>query len=125
MIMSLKQSVMDEENFIREMAKYTNPTVLFIDDFLKGRTTPADINYIYRIINSRYIKDKPLIISLEKTVEDILGWDEAIDSRLIEMAGENIISFDKNTSNYRLRKKIIQYYIFLVEININSILKIL
>lgn len=107
MIMSLKQSVMDEENFIREMAKYTNPRVLFIDDFLKGRTTPADINYIYRIINSRYLKDKPLIISSEKTVEDILGWDEAIGSRLIEMAGENIISFDKNTSNYRLRKKMI------------------
>ncbi len=104
MIMSLKQSVMDEENFIREMDKYINPRVLFIDDFLKGKTTPTDINYIYRIVNSRYLKSKPLIISSEKTIEDILGWDEAIGSRLVEMAGENIINFDKNTSNYRLRK---------------------
>ena len=50
MMMGLKQSVMDEENFMREMDKYLNPSVLFIDDFLKGKITPADLNYIYRII---------------------------------------------------------------------------
>ena len=105
MMMSLKQSVMDEENFIREMDKYLNPRVLFIDDFLKGKTTSADLNYIYRIINSRYLKGKPVIISTEKNVKDILGWDEAVGSRLVEMAGENIIIFDEKGSNYRLKRR--------------------
>lgn len=105
MMMSFKQSVMDEENFIREMDKYLNPRVLFIDDFLKGKTTSADLNYIYRIINSRYLKGKPVIISTEKTVKDILGWDEAVGSRLVEMAGENIIIFDEKSSNYKLKRR--------------------
>ena len=106
MMMGLKQSVMDEENFMREMDKYLNPSVLFIDDFLKGKTTPADLNYIYRIINSRYLKNKPLIISTEKTVDEILSWDEAVGSRIVEMAGENIVVFDRNSSNYRLKNNL-------------------
>lgn len=103
MIMNLKQCVMDEENFIREMDKYLNPRVLFIDDFLKGKITSADLNYIYRIINSRYLKNKPLIISTEKSIDEIISWDEAVGSRLVEMAGENIITFGENSKNYRLR----------------------
>ena len=104
MIMSLKQSVMDEENFMREMEHYLNPSVLFIDDFLKGKITSADLNYIYRIINSRYLKNKPLIISTEKSIESIISWDEAVGSRLVEMSQGNIINFNQNSENYRMMK---------------------
>ena len=103
MIISLKQSVMDELNHLKEMEKLLNPRVLFIDDFLKGKTTDSDLNYIYRIINSRYLSNKQLIISTEKSMEEILSWDEAVGSRLVEMAGENIIYFDENSLNYRLK----------------------
>ena len=58
---------------------------------------------IYRIINSRYLSNKQLIISTEKSMEEILSWDEAVGSRLVEMAGENIIYFDENSLNYRLK----------------------
>lgn len=104
MIVSLKQSVMDEENHMREMEKYLNPKVLFIDDFLKGKTTLTDLNYIYRIINSRYIKGNPVIISTERSIKEILLWDEAVGSRLVEMAQDNIITFDMYGENHRLKK---------------------
>lgn len=103
MMMNLKQCVTDEENFIREMNKYLNPRVLFIDDFLKGKITAADLNYIYRIINSRYLKNMPLIISTEKTIDEIISWDEAVGSRLVEMAKDNIITFSEGSNNYRLK----------------------
>lgn len=103
MIVNLKQSIMDEENHMREMAKYINPRVIFIDDFLKGKSTEADLNYIYRIINTRYLQQKPVIISSEKTLEEILDFDEAVGSRIIEMAGDKVVVFEKNAYNHRLR----------------------
>lgn len=104
MIVNLKQSIMDDENHMREVEKYLNPKVLFIDDFLKVKTTPADINYIYKIINSRYLQQKPFIISTEKTLKEILDFDEAVGSRIMEMAKENIVIFGEDTCNYRLKK---------------------
>lgn len=103
MIVSLKQSVLDEENHMREMEKYLSPRVLFIDDFLKGKITEADLSYIYRIVNTRYLQNKPMIISTEKSIDEIISWDEAVGSRLVEMAGDNIIIFNNNSKNHRLK----------------------
>lgn len=103
MMINLKQAVMDEENYIREEAKYTNPSVLFLDDFLKGNPTPADLKYIYKIINQRYLQGKPMIISTEKMPKEIIAWDEAVGSRIIEMTKGNIVLFNKGSINYRLK----------------------
>ena len=103
MLTNLKQSVMDEENFIREMSKYKNPRVLFLDDFLKGGATNADLKYIFEIINERYLKKKPFIISTEMSIKQIVSWDEAIGSRLVEMCKGNIIEFGSNVQNHRLQ----------------------
>lgn len=103
MMVALKQSVMDKINHEMEMEKLLNPSILFIDDFLKGSVTSVDLNYIYRIINSRYLSNKPLIISTEKSMDEIISWDEAVGSRLVEMAGGNIISFSGDKLNYRLK----------------------
>lgn len=103
MIMSLKQAVNDEENYIREEDKYTSPRVLFLDDFLKGKTTDADLKYIYKVINTRYLQQKPIIISTELTIQQIISWDEAVGSRLVEMSQGNIITFGNNAENYRLK----------------------
>ena len=88
---------------MREMEKYLSPSVLFIDDFLKGKTTSTDSSYIYRIVNTRYLKQKPMIISTEKSVGEILDFDEAVGSRILEMSGENVVYFDANSENHRLR----------------------
>lgn len=101
MIMTLKQSVLDEANFITEIDKYLNPRVVFIDDFLKGKPSDADLKYIYRVVNTRYLKGKPMIISTEMRMEDIIQWDEAIGSRIMEMCQGNVITFDEDCVNYR------------------------
>ena len=45
-----------------------------------------------------------MIISTEKSLKEILMFDEAIGSRLIEMAQNNIITFPRGIeNNYRLR----------------------
>ena len=104
MLTNLKQVSMNEEEFIRELEKYINPRVLFLDDFLKGQPTEADRKYIYKVINTRYLKGKPMIISTEKSIKEILMFDEAVGSRIAEMSQNNIITFPRGIeNNYRLR----------------------
>lgn len=104
MLTNLKQVSMNEEEFIRELEKYINPRVLFLDDFLKGQPTEADRKYIYKVINTRYLKGKPMIISTEKSIKEILMFDEAVGSRIVEMCQNNIITFPRGIeNNYRLR----------------------
>lgn len=104
MLINLKQSCMDQVNYIKELEKYINPRVLFLDDFLKSKPSDADLKYIYKVINNRYLKQMPVIISTEKSINEIINWDEAVGSRLIEMSQGNIIEFKNNiNNNYRLR----------------------
>lgn len=104
MVTNLKQVGMNEEEYIREMEKYINPPILFLDDFLKGEVTQADLKHIYKVINTRYLKGKPIIISTEKSIKEILMFDEAVGSRIVEMAQNNIITFPRGIeNNYRLR----------------------
>lgn len=45
-----------------------------------------------------------MIISTEKSVQDILEFDEAVGSRIVEMCQNNIITFPRGIeNNYRLR----------------------
>lgn len=107
MLITLKQSVMDDINYIKQLDKYTNTRILFLDDFLKGKPNDADLKYIFEVVNDRYLKKKPMIISTEKSPKEILEFDEAIGSRIIEMCGGiekgNIILFQGKNLNYRLR----------------------
>ena len=101
--MKLKQCCMDPINYNKEIEQYKNCTVLFVDDLLKGQTSEADRKYIYEIINYRYMTEKPIIVSTEKSLDELMDYDAAITSRIIEMCGENIIEF-KNVPNMRIAK---------------------
>ena len=102
LIMSLKQCCMDPINYNKEINEYKNCTVLFLDDLLKGQTSEADRKYIYEIINYRYMTEKPIIVSTEKSLDELMDYDAAITSRIIEMCRENIIEF-KNVPNMRIK----------------------
>jgi len=101
-IVTLKQNAMDEEVYQREMSKYKSAPVLLIDDLFKGKVTEADINLVYEIINYRYLKQMPVIISSEFSTEKLLEFDEAIGSRIIEMCKGRIFEFDGAELNHRL-----------------------
>lgn len=101
-VTELKQLVTDDTEYRRELKKYAHAPVLFIDDMCKGKTTESDINIMYEILNYRYLKKLPCIISTEKTLPQIIAWDEAIGSRISEMCGDNVVTFTGRELNYRM-----------------------
>lgn len=101
-VTKIKQNVIDEAVYNRELNKYTSARLLYIDDLLKGRLTDTDINIMYEIVNYRYMNNMPIIISTEKSPNELLAFDEAIGSRMIEMCRGNIIHLQGKELNYRL-----------------------
>lgn len=102
-ITELKHNIVDEYVYNEKMRRLKNAKVLFIDDLLKGKITESDINILYEIINYRYLQRLPLIISTEKTIPELISFDEAIASRIIEMSKDYTVFFDRSVPNYRLR----------------------
>ena len=100
----LKQLAMDDKyKYEEEMHRLINARVLVIDDLFKGSTTEADINYMFQIVNTRYLNNKPFICSSEKTHLQLLDIDEAIGSRLIEQAKGHTVWFREDRKlNHRL-----------------------
>ena len=101
-ITNLKQSITDEENYQKEVNIYKNAQVLMIDDLFKGKITESDINIIYEVLDYRYFKSFPVIVTTEKSVEELLKIDEAIGSRLYEMSKSHLISLKGEKLNYRI-----------------------
>lgn len=104
---------MDEEAYAKEINKYKNATVLLIDDLYKNATNRTRTGYevlndsdkrvMFEIVNYRYFKNAPMIISSEYLVEDILNFDEGIGSRMFEMCKGYIMEFVGQELNYRLQ----------------------
>ncbi len=103
-ITELKQNMLDEEFYKKQLNKYQNAKVLLIDDLLKGKTSDSDKNIMFELINYRYINHLPIIVSSEYDVNALLNFDEAIGSRIYEMCKSYIVEVKKDVSNnYRLR----------------------
>lgn len=103
-IIKLKQNIMDSEYYNREISRFKNAKVLFIDDLFKGSISGSDINTMFEIINHRYFNGLPVIVSCEKTVDALLNIDEAIGSRLVEMCEGHVVEIKDKKLNYRVNK---------------------
>lgn len=101
-VTKIKQLLIDSEEYYNEINKYSRARVLYIDDFLKGKITESDVNIVYEIVNYRYMNNLPIIISTEKSLSELLAFDEAIGSRIIEMCRGNIVQLKGTELNYRL-----------------------
>lgn len=111
-IMKIKQSAIDEIAYNREINKYKTASVLLIDDLYKGAITKnrmgyevvneADLRAMFEIINYRYLKKLPIIVSSEFTTDRLLSFDEAIGSRIIQMCKGHIVELKGQELNYRL-----------------------
>lgn len=102
MVLSLKGNVLDDEEYNRALEKYTNPKVLFLDDLYKG-ATPNDPKYVYDVVNARYLARKPMIVTSELSANAILDIDEAVGSRILQMAKGYTYELRGDGLNYRLR----------------------
>ena len=103
-IMTLKQNIMDEEVYRKTLGRYLLSKVLLIDDLFKGKVTGSDINIIFEIINYRYFNNLPIIVSTEKSFDELIEIDEAVGSRIIEMGKGNLIEVKGKKMNYRIYK---------------------
>ena len=104
------KAVINDAEYQTELDKYMNVDVLYIDDFLKTQhgelPTKGDINIAFELINHRIMNPELItIISSEKTLTDILTYDEATMSRIFQAAGAYKTNILKDTrKNYRLRE---------------------
>ncbi len=103
------KALANDVSYQDEIAIYKDIPVLYIDDFLKTKSgeqpTPADINLAFEIINHRLIdRNKTTIISSEKTLDELLNYDEATMSRIYEKTGCYKFNIGKDIKkNYRLK----------------------
>lgn len=98
----LSMVAMDEEYYNKTMSKLKSISVLMIDDIFKGeRITESQLNNTYQLINHRYINNKKTVMTTEKSVYEILKIDEAVGSRIVEMARGYVIDMS-SFKNYRI-----------------------
>ena len=101
-IIKVKQNIMDDVYYHRVMNMYKNARVLLIDDLFKGRLSSSDINIIFEIINHRYFNNLPIIVSTEKSFDELIEIDEAVGSRIIEMCKNHLVVMKGKKLNYRI-----------------------
>lgn len=102
-----------DSGYTSMVAEYKEAEVLYIDDLFKTEErdgvkqppTGADVRLAFEIVNYRYNNPALLtIVSSEYYAGQLLDIDEAVGSRIIEMAGGNSFNIAKDRSrNYRLK----------------------
>lgn len=103
----IKAKINDAEAYETAMKPLKTVRVLYIDDFLKGSVTDGDRNIAFDLLNARYIRrDCVTIISSEWSIGKVLGWDEAIGSRIVERARDSLLTISGAGKNYRLRGEV-------------------
>lgn len=97
----------DDFNLLEEkLTKMKRIGVLYIDDLFKGRSnpTPFQIEQMFAVINYRYLNHKPIMVSSEKTVDELCDIDEALGTRIFEMSRDYtvVIKGERKELNHRL-----------------------
>ncbi len=84
--------------------------VLYIDDLFKGRKSPTDyqLEFLFDTVNERYLNHRPILLSSEKSIDQICEIDEGIGSRIYEMCRDyvgvmQLYPGEQGTLNYRLQ----------------------
>ena len=98
----IKALVNDRDEYDPELERLKTVDVLYIDDFLKGKVTDGDINLAFELLNARYNRRRPTIISGERTIEQLLEIDEAVGSRIYERS-KGFCIVTPPGKNWRLR----------------------
>ena len=106
------KAVVNEIDYDYLIRDFKNAEILYIDDFFKSENnTPpssADIKLANEILNYRYNRARTgkkckTVISSERTLEQLVKYDEAIAGRIVEMATGYIkVLTDKNYTRSNL-----------------------
>ena len=86
----------DFDEYERLLFVPTTKPYLYIDDLFKGAVSGDEIaqqdkQVMFDIINMRYVKKLPTILSSEYSLKSITNADEAIGSRIYEMCYPHLL----------------------------------
>lgn len=107
------KAIVNDEDFEDRVQDYITVSLLYIDDLFKQKFTPnptfseADIKIAFTILNARYLRNKPTIISSEwDLIEQLLPADEGVFSRVYERCKGYTVSIERDpANNYRLMQQ--------------------
>lgn len=104
---AIKQVINDDIGYANIMNPWKNTPVLLIDDLYKGvlrngRANESELSIMFDLINHRYLTQKPILISSEYLLDQIIEFDEATGTRMSEMARERTIQFIGKELNHRM-----------------------
>ena len=99
----------DEKRYNELMDEARYSPYLYIDDLFKGavvnnQANMQDVQIVFDIINARYIKHLPTIVSSEYLMSEIVRFDEAIGGRLFEMLSPYIYNTAENRRLHSMTK---------------------
>ena len=112
MIRELVASRFNDENYSRLVHKYTKPRLIMLDDFLKGSVRAYSYGeklddvvsgILFEIIDKRYAEGKHMIITSEYPIKKMRELDAAIGGRIKQYCGDQVIEFDENDPDYRMK----------------------
>ncbi len=104
------KAAINDQGYSSLMQPYLEADVLYIDDLFKGKSlnpSEADVKICFEILNWRYLKNLPTIISSEFFLDsELITVDEATFSRVCEKTGNDyLVSINRDPSrNYRLKE---------------------
>lgn len=110
-ITRIKQIMTDEVQYNLTMNRLKQAQVLVVDDLFKESLVTrngerilneADLRIMFELLNHRYFKKLPVIISSEYGMNRLLDMDEGLGSRIFEMSKGRFIEFKGPALNYRL-----------------------
>ncbi len=98
----------DHEDILDEITK---ADLIVLDDLFKA--VPKQGSYGYddfisatlEIIWARYDSKKPMIVTTQINFNDIARIDSALAGRIAELCKGNVVVFDKNSTNWRIKPK--------------------
>jgi len=97
----------DDDAYRKKVDPLKTCSVLLLDDLFKGATRRDgslghEGTVMFEIVNSRYLSGKPILVSSEYTMDRLIDLDEAIATRIAEMAKGRVTEFRGKELNYRM-----------------------
>lgn len=103
------KAAINEEGTDALIQRYIDADVLYIDDLFKAqhrdgqlpRPTEADVRLAFEVVNGRYVRREPTIITSEWYMDELLDIDEGTFSRLYQMAKDSTLTIKRERGKNR------------------------
>ncbi|EPR10128.1 hypothetical protein L323_14920 [Ruminiclostridium papyrosolvens C7] len=103
----LKQVINDDEQYQMQMNRFKSAPLLLIDDLFKGairdgKVNESEMRIMFELINHRYLKQLPVLVSSEYNINKMIDFDDATGSRIAEMCKGRTIDLIGKELNHRM-----------------------